>query len=72
MKLLKNTKEAADYVESFEGEAADLKLAIHDSLLDPRGINMALITDKILDRGWEPNGYEEKTGYRVYMYREMQ
>ena len=72
MKPFKNAKEAAEYIESFDGEAADLKLPIHESLLDPLGTNMALITDKILDRGWEPNGYEEKAGYRVYMYKEMQ
>ena len=72
MKPFKDTNEAARYVESFEGKASDLKLAICDSLLDPVGINMAIITDKILDKGWEPNGYEEHEGYRVYMYKEME
>jgi hypothetical protein len=72
MKPFENAKEAADYVESFDGKAADLRLPISDDLLDPLGINMALITDKILDKGWEPDGYEEKEGYRVYRYKEMQ
>jgi len=72
MKPFEDAIEAAHYVERFEGKASDLKLAISDSLLDPIGINMAMITDKILDKGWEPNGYEEKEGYRVYMYKEME
>lgn len=72
MKPFKETKEAAQYVENFKGKASDLKLAICDSLIDPIGINMARITDKILAKGWEPNGYKEKDGYRVYMYKEME
>jgi len=72
MKPFEDAKESAQYVKRFEGKASDLKLAINDSLLDPIGINMAIITDKILAKGWEPNGYEEKEGYRVYMYKEME
>ena len=72
MKPFEDAKDAADYVDRFEGKAADLRLPISDGLLDPLGINMALITDKILDKGWEPDGYEEKEGYRVYKYKEMQ
>jgi hypothetical protein len=72
MNPFKDTKEAAQYVEKFEGKASDLKLAICDSLQDSIGINMAIITDIILGKGWEPNGYEEKEGYRVYMYKEME
>jgi len=72
MKPFKDAKEASQYVENFEGKASDLRLSICDSLQDPIGINMAIITDKILGRGWEPNGYEDKEGYRVYMYKEME
>lgn len=72
MKPFNNIQEAADYVESFEGEASKLKLPLSDELTDPLGINMALITDKILAKGWEPDGYEEKEGYKVYMYKEME
>ena len=72
MKPFSDAQEAAQYVENFEGEAEELELAISDSLLDPLGINMALITDKILAKGWEPDGYETKQGYKVFRYREMQ
>lgn len=72
MKPFEDANEAAQFVERFEGKASELKLAISDSLLDPLGINMAIITDKILDKDWEPNGFEENEGYRVYMYKEME
>lgn len=72
MKPFEDAKEAADYVECFEGKAADLRLPVSDDLHDPLGLSMALITDKIFSKGWEPNGYEEKEGYRVYRYKEMQ
>ena len=71
MKPFKDAIEAAQYVENFEGKASDLKLVICDSLQDPVGKNMAIITDKIIGKGWEPIGYEEKEGYRVYTYKEM-
>ena len=72
MKPFKDAKEAAQYVKNFGGKARDLKLPICDSLHDPIGINMTIITDKILGRGWEPNGYKEKEGYKVYLYKEME
>lgn len=72
MKPFKDAKEATQYVENFKGKASDLKLAICNSLPDPVGINMALITDKILSKGWEPDGFEKNEGYSVYMYKEME
>ena len=67
-----NVDAAAKYVDEFKGKPEELKLAISDELLDPIGLNMALITDRIIAKGWEPDGYEEKEGYRVYMYKEME
>lgn len=71
MKPFKDINEAAQYVENFTGHAADLKLPVCDSLIDPVGINMAVITDKILDKGWQPDGFEEKEGYRIYWYKNL-
>lgn len=31
---------------------------------------MAIITDKVLARGWEPGGFIQKDGYRIYLYKE--
>ena len=64
--------EVLKYVDKFQGRPEELELAISDALQDPIGINMALITDKILKKGWEPDGVEEKDGYRVYTYKEIE
>jgi hypothetical protein len=63
--------EAIRLIEEFEGLPTDFALAIDDSLNDIVGVNMALITDKILQRGWEPNGFIQGPGYRTYLYKEL-
>jgi len=70
MRPFRDVEEAIRYVLSFSGPADEFRLPIDDSLQDPIGLNMALIADKILARGWEPDGYEQKNGYRVYRYKE--
>jgi hypothetical protein len=72
MKPFNNAQEAASYVLNFKGRPEELELPISDLLQDPIGMYMALITDKVLSRGWKPNGYEQKNGYRVYRYKEME
>jgi hypothetical protein len=64
-------KAAVAAIESFSGRPEEFVLPIDDSLQDPIGIYMAIIGDKILARRWEPNGFEQKEGYRVYRYKEM-
>jgi hypothetical protein len=61
--------EAAKYVDAFKGNPEELELAISDELQDPIGINMALITDRILAKGWEPDGFKQEKGYRIYLYK---
>jgi hypothetical protein len=34
-------------------------------------MNMAIIMDSILEKGWEPGGFVQKAGYRFYIYKEM-
>ncbi len=67
---IKSLAEAIRLVEEFEGEPTDFTLAIDDSLNDFVGANMALITDGILKRGWQPNGFIQGQGYRTYLYKE--
>ena len=43
-------EEARRLIDSFRGEPEDFELAISNELLDPVGINMAIITDAILAR----------------------
>lgn len=59
------------HVTAFEGPPKDFVLVIHQSLLDPVGINMALITDRVLARGWMPDGFEQHEGHRLYRYKEL-
>ena len=66
-----NVDAAAKYVDEFKGKPQELKLAISDELQDPIGLNMALITDRILAKGWEPDGFEQENGYRIYHYKEI-
>jgi hypothetical protein len=72
MTPLDDMHEARALVDSFDGDPKDFTLAITDRLLDPVGMNMALITDRILERGWEPDGYEQRVGFRIYRYKRME
>ena len=58
-------------VKSYNGSPENFTLPIADSLQDPMGMYMAIITDSILVRGWEPNGFEQRESFRVYRYKEM-
>jgi hypothetical protein len=43
-------------------------LCINDSLNDPAGFNMAIITDKAIEAGYMPCGFDLKEGYRIYKF----
>ena len=72
MNTISNIDDAKKVIEAHEGNAEDFELPISEELQDPVGINMAIITDDILARGWEPNGFIQKDGYRIYLYKETQ
>ena len=55
-------------VDTFDGAPETLALSVAESLMDPEGFTMALVTDKILARGWMPNGVELRDGYRTFRY----
>lgn len=61
--------DANHLIAAHEGSAEDFVLPVSGVLLDPAGINMAVITDCILEKGWEPDGFEQKGGYRIYRYK---
>ena len=56
-------------MESHDGPPEDFRLPISDEMNDPMGMNMAVLTDVALSRGWEPDGFDQEEGYRVYKYR---
>lgn len=62
-------EEALEAVGDFGGAPEEFELALADSLLDPSGLNMAIITDAILERGWEPDGFEDKDDHRLYRFK---
>jgi hypothetical protein len=39
---------------------------------DQVGFGMALVVDSILAQGYEPNGFEQRDGFRVYRYKLME
>jgi hypothetical protein len=67
-KPIASVDEGVRLVDSFQGKPEDFQLAVPDSLLDSSGMSMAVITDRVLARGWWPNGFVQEPGYRVYRY----
>ncbi len=61
-----------DAIDGFVGEPTDFELAIADTLLNPIGINMAIIADRILAKAWEPDDFEQYPGFRIYRYKQME
>lgn len=68
MQPVKDITEAVREVEEWQGAAVDFELSISDSINDAIGINMSIVTDAILVKGWEPKGFIQKEGFRVYLY----
>ena len=69
---ISSIEEAQKAIEAHNGDAEDFELPISDALQDSSGMNMAIILDSILAKGWEPNGFAQNAGYRVYIYKEME
>jgi len=55
-------------IDSFVCHPKEFILFNSDALQDPAGINMAIITDRVLARGRLPAGSEQKEGFRLYGY----
>ncbi|NME72937.1 hypothetical protein [Flammeovirga aprica] len=67
MKVFNNLNDARNYVEiSFNKN--EETLAISDQLNDPMGINITILVDGILKKGYMPDGFVQKEGYRIYKY----
>lgn len=59
---------ATAFIHGYKGLAEDLNLLISDNMNDSMGINMTIITDSILNKGFLPDGFEQKNGFRIYKY----
>lgn len=64
-----NINSARHSIEDFDGSPENFRLPVSDALQDSLGTNMAVITDAILSKGWEVDGFDQKDGYRVYRYK---
>ena len=72
MKIVTSTEDALALIDAHEGTPESFSLCISDSLIDPVGVNMAIITDRILGRGWEPAGFTQENEYRVCTFKELE
>lgn len=72
MNPITTIEEATRIIEEYQGAASDFLLPIADSLQDPVGMNMAIITDAILARDFMPDGFEQKDSYRLYKYKDLE
>ena len=71
MDPIANVHEAIAAIDAFDGPASEFTLCLAESLHDPVGVNIAIVMDRILSKGWEPAGVERRGGARVYRYRVM-
>ena len=71
MKPVESLEEAIATIDNYQGTPDNFELTVSPSLLDKSGLAMTIITDRILAKGWWPNGSEEKNGIRIFKYREM-
>ena len=69
MEPIANVSEAVALVDAFAGDVSAFSLCLAESIHDPIGINIAIITDRILARSWEPAGVERHDGFRIYRYK---
>ena len=60
--------EALRVVEGYDGEPAQFQLLLAEDLHDDMGLNLAIITDSALAKGWTPSNVHQEQGYRVYTY----
>jgi hypothetical protein len=66
-----NVEEALEAIRKFDGSPDEFNLAVANTLLDPMGVNIAIVTDAILAKGWLPDGFEEKGDHRLHRYKAM-
>ena len=71
MKPTTTIDEARQVIKEYTGPPDNFALPISDQLQDSWGVNMAIIMDALLDKGWEPNGFEQREGFRIYRYKVM-
>ena len=69
MNPFESLEDAVAHLRSVELGSTEILLPVSDGLNDPMGMHMAIIADAALQRGLEPDGFEQQEGYRVYRYK---
>ena len=69
MNPCKDIDAARREIEQYSGSPEDFSLSVSDEIQDSMGITMAVITDAIIAKGWDLDGFEQHDGYRVYKYK---
>jgi len=72
--IIKTAEEGIKQLEAHPPSGATFQLTISDSFTfdgkpDTMGAGMAVLLDKILAAGYEPDGFEQKTGFKIYKYK---
>jgi hypothetical protein len=71
-----SAEEGLKYLDSCEPLGDSFQIAISDSFTfsgqpDTMGAGMGVILDKILSFGFEPDGFEQRDGYKLYKFTEI-
>lgn len=64
MSSVRSKYDARRAIKGYEEAPEELFLPISGDLQDPMGLSMAILTDSALEKGWEPDGFEQREGYR--------
>ena len=68
MRVCKTVAEAVASIQSFDGQAENFDLLLCESFFDPVGVNISIVTDAALEKGWIPFDVEKRNGHRRFTY----
>ena len=76
-RIFKSAEEVLAYLGTNQPTGGHFQLAISDPFSfagrpDTIGAGMAVVLDKILELGYESDGFEQKDGYTLYHYKQME
>ena len=74
MTIYRQAEKAVEFVRSMAIDGSSFELAVDDGMTvagqpDTIGAGMAVVLDACLARGFEPAGFEQHDGHRVYKYK---
>jgi hypothetical protein len=72
--IVNSVEEGIAYLKTNAPSDSAFELDISDAFTfkgkpDSIGAGMAVLLDKILGAGYEPNGFEQKPGFKIYRYK---